>query len=286
MLAAEIFFLVLEAVLDHATRYLAADVADLALQVADAGFAGVLADDRDDGVVVEGEVLFRQAGCFSLLLEQVIPGDFELFDLGVAVQAQDFHAVLERRRDGVQHVGGGYEQDLREVVVDVEVVILEGRVLLRVEDFEQRRSRVAAEVGGHLVHFVEQEDRILGPGPLHRLDDLARQGADVGAAMAANFGLVAHAAQGKPDELASSGLGDRHAERGLADARRPGKAEDRALGILDQLADGEELKNAFLDLFQSVVVFVEHLFGAARRCGFPWTSSSTARPAASRDNCG
>src|SRR3954454_1542359 len=38
-------FLVLDAVLDDAAHYLAADVSDLAFKVADAGFAGVAAND-------------------------------------------------------------------------------------------------------------------------------------------------------------------------------------------------------------------------------------------------
>ena len=55
-------FLVLGAVLDDAASNFAADVADFALEVADAGFAGVVANDGDDGVVVEGDVVFGQAG--------------------------------------------------------------------------------------------------------------------------------------------------------------------------------------------------------------------------------
>ena len=116
--------------------------------------------------------------------------------------------------------------------------------------------------------FVEHEDGVLGAGLLHRLDDLAGQGADVGAAMAADLGLVAHAAERHADELAAGGLGDGHAERGLADARRPDEAEDGALGILDELADGEEFEDAVLDLFQAVVVFVEDLFGVVDGADF------------------
>ena len=104
--------------------------------------------------------------------------------------------------------------------------------------------------------------------------------------MAADFGFIAHAAERHADELAAGGLGDGHAERGFADARRSDEAEDGALGILDELADGEELEDAVLDLFEAVVVFVEDLLGVARCCGFPWSASSTARRAASRDSCG
>ena len=130
-------------VLDDLARDLAADVADLALEVADAGFARVVADDVAQGVVGEADLLFGEAGGFALLLDQVLLGDLELFDLGVAGEAEDFHAVLQRAGDGVEDVGRGDEEHLREVVLDVEVVVLEGVVLLGVEHFEQgtRRGR-------------------------------------------------------------------------------------------------------------------------------------------------
>ena len=96
-------------------------------------------------------LLVGEAGGFELLLDEILLGDLELFVLGVAVQAEDLHAVLQRAGDGVEDVGGGDEEDLREVVFDVEVVVLEAGVLLGVEDFEQGGGGVAAEVGGHLV---------------------------------------------------------------------------------------------------------------------------------------
>ena len=163
--------------------------------------------------------------------------------------------------NGVQHVGRGDEENLREVVVHVEVVILEGGVLLGIENFKQRRGRIAAEVRRHLVDFVEQEDGVLGAGALHVLDDLAGQCADVGAAMAANLGLVANAAQREADKLAAGGLGDGHAERGFADSRRSDEAEDGTLRIFDQLTHGEEFEDALLDFLEAVVVFVQYLFG-------------------------
>ena len=161
--------------------------------------------------------------------------------------------------NGVQHVRRGDEQHLRQVVLHVEIVVLEGGVLLRVQHLQQRRRRIAAEVRGHLVDLIQHEDRVLRSGLLHRLDNLSRQRADVGAAMAANLGLVAHAAQRHAHELAARRLGNRHAQRGLADARRPDEAENRALRILHQLPHGEKFKNAFLDFLQAVVVRVQDL---------------------------
>ena len=176
-------------------RDLAADIADFALQVAHARLARVGADHRRDRFVGELDVLVRQPGLHHLLLDQELLGDFDLLRLGVAVQPQHFHAVLQSRRNGVHHVRGGDEKNLREVVFDVEVVIDEHEILLGIEHFEQRGRWIAAEIHRHLVDFVQHEDRILGAGLLHHLDDLAGQRADVGAAMAANFGFVAHAAR-------------------------------------------------------------------------------------------
>ena len=56
----------------------------------------------------------------------------------------------------------------------------------------------------------------------------ARQRADVGAAMAADLGLVAHAAERDAHELAAERARDRAAERGLAGAGRADEAQDRA----------------------------------------------------------
>ena len=72
-----------------------------------------------------------------------------------------------------------------------------GGHLLRGHPVHPRLGRVlgAVLVVGHLVDFVEQEDRVAARRLPHELDDLAGKGADVGAAMAADFRLVAHATQ-------------------------------------------------------------------------------------------
>ena len=84
--------------------------------------------------------------------------------------------------------------------------------------------------------------------------------------MPADLRLVAHAAKRHAHELASGGAGDRLADRGLAGARGPDQREDRpGLGvgldaaILAQLAHGQVLGDAVLDVLEALVVGVEHL---------------------------
>ena len=131
--------------------------------------------------------------------------------------------------DGVEHVGGGDEQHAGQVEVDLEVVVPERVVLGRVEHLEQGRRGVAPPVAADLVDLVEQEDRVHGPGLDHGPHDAAGLGADVGAAVAADLGLVADAAERDPHELAAQGAGHRLAERGLADAGRADQRDDRRL---------------------------------------------------------
>ena len=135
----------------------------------------------------------------------------------------------------------------------------EGVVLGGVEDLEQRGGGVAAEgVGAQLVDLVQHEDGIVGADPLELLDDASGQGADVGATEAADGGFVADAAQREAHELASDRAGDALAQGGFADAGWSDEAEDGATRVGAQLAHGEVVQDALLDLFEIEVVLVEH----------------------------
>src|SRR5262245_54518089 len=102
-------------------------------------------------------------------------------------------------------------------------MIAEGKVLFRIEHFEQRRCWIAAKIRAEFIDFVEHEYGIARSGPANILDDLSRKRADVGSPMSADLGFVAHAAQGNAYELSPDGFGDRPAERSFADARRSNK---------------------------------------------------------------
>ena len=158
----------------------------------------------------------------------------------------------------------------------VEIVIAERAVLFGIEDLQQRRGRIAAEIGAQLVDFIEHEDRIARSRAADVLDDLARKRADVGSPMAADLRLVAHAAQRNADELPPHGVGDRSAERRLADARRTDKAKDGRLARRSQFENREVLEDAFLDLFQIVVIPIQNLLGAHECRSFPSSAHSTA----------
>ena len=57
----------------------------------------------------------------------------------VSAHFNKFHTVEQRTRYSVEVVGGCNEEHLREVVVNIKIVVVEGVVLFRVEHLKQGR---------------------------------------------------------------------------------------------------------------------------------------------------
>lgn len=235
----------------------------LPLEVPHARLAGVVADRVRQRLVGDLELALLQAVVLDRLGDEVPLGDLRLLVLGVACERNDLHPVQKRARH-VVGVRRRQEHHVREVVFHLEVVIDEGRVLLGIEHFEHGRSRITTEILTHLVDFIEQNERVRGLRLLQCLDDLARHGADIGPAVAADLGLVAHAAQRDANEFAPRGLRDRLAERGLTDTRRTHEAHDRPLELLRALLHREIFDDPLLDLVEAVMVVVEDRLRAAQ----------------------
>ncbi len=193
-------------------RDLAQQSCDGPLQVADARLARVLAGQLAQRALVEGDLGLLQTRPLQLTRQQVVAGDDDLLVLGVAVQPDQFHTVEQRLRDGLQDVGRRQEHHVAQVQLHFQVVVPEGVVLRRVQDLQEGGRGVAAEVRAHLVDLVEQDHRVHRPGLLDGAHDTAGQRADVRTPVAADLGLVPHAAEGDPDELAAHGVGDGLAE--------------------------------------------------------------------------
>ncbi len=97
--------------------------------------------------------------------------------------------------------------------------------------------------------------------PLARLNDLPASRRDIGPAMSADFGFVAHSAKRNPHKLSIGRTGDGFGNRGFPDAGRPDQTENGAFILLDQSLNGQVLNNAFLDFFQPEMVLVKDIFG-------------------------
>src|SRR5690606_8613305 len=244
----------------HLHRHMAKDTAYLALEIAHAGFARVRVDDGAQGLVGQFALLAAKAVGLELALYQIALRNLHFFGFCIAQKLDDLHAVAQGAGNGVQHVGGGDEQHLGQVKGHGQVVVAKGRVLFRVEHFEQGGGRVAMHAASaQLVDFVEHQDAIAGAGLVHGLDDVAGQGADVGGAVAADLGFVVYAAQAQARELAPGGAGDALTQRCLAHAGGAYEAQDGAAALGVEFAHGKIFKNAALDLLEPIVVGLENV---------------------------
>ncbi len=244
---------------------LAHDLLDLLLDTAHARVARVAVDDLAQRGLRDGELGALEVQRPELPRQEVAVGDLQLLLQDVSGQLDDFHAVEEGPRNGVQLVRGADEQHVRQVVADVQIVIEELAVLFRVERLEQRRRGIAAEARADLVDFVEHDDGVVRLADAQRLQELAGHGADVRAAVALDLRLVAHAAQGEAVELAVEAARDGLADGGLAHSGRTDQADDRAGKAAFEQSRRDELEDARLHVVEPVVVFVQHLAGALER---------------------
>ena len=185
--------------------------------------------------------------------------DVQFFFAGIAGKFDDLHAVAQRLRDGIHPVGRGDEQHFRQIKRHVKIMVAERVILLRVEHFHQRRRRIATEIASQFIDFIQHHHRIVGFRALQSLNHLAGQRADVRPAVTANLGFIVHAAQGDAHELTSQRTGNGLAQRSLAHAWRPDKAQDRPLHAWLELLHRQEIQDTLLHLLQIVVIFVQNV---------------------------
>ena len=88
-------------------------------------------------LVWDGYLTLLEAVIFTLLRNDVTLGDLQLLRFGVARDLDDLHTITERVRNRVQLVCRCNEEHLREIKLHLQIVVLEGCVLLGIEHFEK-----------------------------------------------------------------------------------------------------------------------------------------------------
>ena len=250
-----------DALVQHGDGSLAHHLGHGALQRAHTGLTGVALDELTQHLVRHAHGFRRQAMGFDLLGHQVALADLQLLLLSIGGHLDDLHAIQQRAGDGIDAVGGGDEHHPAQVEGQLQIVVAEGAVLLRVQHLQQAGGRIAAVVVAHLVDLVKEEHGVHRTRLLEAGNDPPRDRPQVRPAMTANFRLVPHAAQGHLHEPAAHGLGNGADDGRFAHAGRPDKAQNRALHVLLHPQHGQVLDNALLDLFQAIMILGQHLSG-------------------------
>ena len=111
-------------------------LADFLFQLTHTAFTGIVLDDVFNGRLAEFHVFLLQSVLLHLFRDEVTAGDFNLLFGDVTAHFNQLHTVEQRRWDGAQVVGRSDEHDVRQVVVNVNVIVVERVVLFRVEHFQ------------------------------------------------------------------------------------------------------------------------------------------------------
>jgi len=78
----------------------------------------------------------------------------------IAISSDDFHSIAESRWNRIQNIRGRDEEHSGKIKRDIQVMIAESVILLGIENFQQRRCRVASKIRTQFVDFVQHEHRI------------------------------------------------------------------------------------------------------------------------------
>merc|ERR1719341_2428705 len=173
----------------------------------------------------------------------------------VAGDVNVLHSIQQWTRNSVEGVGGAEEKDMRKVNRNVQIVVKEGRVLLRVQHLQQGSCGVALPASPHLVNLIDQDQRVLSLCLLECLHCLARHCSNIRSPMSFQFCHIRKATHRESEELPVQGSGD----AGLANARRSRETDYFTLCSSFELAHCYELKNPFLDIIETIVVVIQHL---------------------------
>src|SRR5947209_6030518 len=88
---------------------------DLALQLSNASFAGVVINDQPERVLLPFALLGLEPVLFQLPANQISLSDFEFLPLGVTGKRNHFHPIPHRLGNTVHVVSGRDKNDLREI---------------------------------------------------------------------------------------------------------------------------------------------------------------------------
>ena len=252
-----------------------ADRSYLAFQVADSRLFGIILNNFSNGFLGKADLILQETICLDLPRHQKLLGNMDLLELGITVQLNDLHPVPQRCRDRLQVIGRGNEYDLTQIKIQIEVMVPEGAVLCRIEDFQERTAGIAPPVTPHFIHLIEHENRVPCPGTLDGLHNTARHGTYIGSPVTSDLSLITNASQAHSGKLSPQGPGNTVPEACLADTGRTRETEDDSRStclrfaflsrclidtpFLDQCADREVLKDTLFDILEVIVILVQDL---------------------------
>ena len=195
----------------------------------------------------------------DLLRHKVILCDLHLLFCKVTAHIDHLHTVLQSRLDGVDAVGCRDEENIRQVVVNVKIVIVERCVLLRIKGLKQSRRRIALEVAAELVDLIKHNHRIRCSRTVDSIEKTARKRAHISLSMSTDLRLIMNSTQSNSYIFSSKSPCNRLSETCLTHTRRAVKTKDRRLHVALEFENRKILNDSLLDLFKTIMILIKDL---------------------------
>ena len=195
----------------------------------------------------------------DLLRHKVILCDLHLLFCKVTAHIDHLHTVLQSRLDGVDAVGCRDEENIRQIIVNVKIIIVERCVLLRIKSLKQSRRRIALEVAAELVDLVKHNHRIRCSSTVDSIEKTARKRAHISLSMSTDLRLIMNSTQGNAHILTSECASNRLSEACLTHTRRAVKTKDRRLHVALEFENRKILDDSLLDLFKTIMILIKDL---------------------------
>ena len=240
----------------------AAQFCQITLQITNAGFPGIAANDLPNGIIRDLQLTFFQAVLFQLLGNQMILCDHQLLFIRIRAQLNDLHTVQQRPRDRIQGIRGGDKQHIGKVKGDLNVVIPVGAVLFPVQHLQQGRTGIPPIVGTHFINLVQQDHRVGCSCLGHSGHNPAGHSAHISFSVAADVRLIMNAAQRNTNHFPVETSGDGIGNGGLSHTGRAHQTQNLVLTVRRHLAHRHGFQNPLLHLLHSKVVMIQNLSGA------------------------
>ena len=110
---------------------------NLLLKSTHSRFTGIILDDTGQRILSKTEIVARKTMFFLLLRKEISLRDLHLLLSKITADVYHLHTVPEGRLDGLYIVCSRDEQHIRKVVVDIQIIVVESGVLLRIESLEK-----------------------------------------------------------------------------------------------------------------------------------------------------
>ena len=129
--------------LNDTSRRLARNGRHLTFQVAHSGLAGIAGDNLAHDRLRDFKLFGQQTVLPQHFRQDVAHPDVDFLLQHIARKLDHIHAVQQRTRDLIAHIGGADEKHMREVKRHFQVVIGKSVVLFRVKCLQQGRRWIA-----------------------------------------------------------------------------------------------------------------------------------------------